>query len=226
MEILSNVYAPYIGANGNWYINNEDTGVKAQGPTGPQGPAGCGIQGLIGQKGETGDRGPQGIQGPVGATGAQGLRGDKGDVGLQGEKGDTPELSTSLQEASEGKALDATMGKGLNDKITDLDRKLTTYDILSLDSDYLPFNIEKMGNIAVLSFARNKVALTANTPYSVGTIPSGYAPIGVVAQMIPIGRNGGVAFLSIAYDGKVFIRPYIDIAENDYVYNSVTYLCK
>ncbi len=125
-----NVYAPYIGANGNWYINNEDTGVKAQGPTGPQGPAGrCGrgIQGLIGPQGKTGDRGPQGIQGPIGGTGFQGPKGekgDKGDVGLQGEKGDTPELSTSLQETVVGKALDATIGKALNDKVADINNKL------------------------------------------------------------------------------------------------------
>lgn len=28
---------PYIGENGNWWVNQEDTGVKAQGPQGPQG---------------------------------------------------------------------------------------------------------------------------------------------------------------------------------------------
>ncbi len=179
METLSNVYAPYIGANGNWYVNNEDTGVKAQGPAGPQGPAGhcgmqgevgetgekgdrgpkgsaghCGTQGLIGPKGETGDRGPQGIQGPIGGTGIQGPKGDKGDkgdVGLQGiqgpigatgvqglkgdkgdtgnkgdkgDKGDTPALAVDLQTTVAGKALDATMGKSLNDKITDLNSNL------------------------------------------------------------------------------------------------------
>lgn len=124
METLSNVYAPYIGANGNWYINNEDTGVKAQGPEGLQGPTGP--QGLAGLRGVVGDRGPQGIQGPIGSTGVQGPKGDKGDLGLQGEKGDTPELSTSLQETAEGKALDATVGKLLNDKVAEVNRDLST----------------------------------------------------------------------------------------------------
>lgn len=39
---------PYIGENGNWWVNQEDTGVKAQGPegkTGARGPAGIGAQG-------------------------------------------------------------------------------------------------------------------------------------------------------------------------------------
>lgn len=31
---------PYIGENGNWWVNQEDTGVKAQGPQGPQGQRG------------------------------------------------------------------------------------------------------------------------------------------------------------------------------------------
>ncbi|NLL77362.1 MAG: collagen-like protein [Clostridiales bacterium] len=95
MEALNSVFAPYIGANGNWYVNNEDTGVKAQGPVGASG-----AQGLVGPKGENGDRGPQGIPGPVGATGAQGLKGDKGDVGPQEPKGDTPELVADLQETN------------------------------------------------------------------------------------------------------------------------------
>jgi hypothetical protein len=122
METFSSVFAPYIGANGNWYVDNEDTGVKAQGPKGDEGPVGgSGAQGLRGIKGETGDRGPQGIQGPVGATGAQG---PKGDTGAQGPKGDTPALVTDLQTTSAGKALDATMGKVLNDKISSINNRL------------------------------------------------------------------------------------------------------
>lgn len=32
--------APYIGDNGNWFVDKKDTGVKAQGPTGAQGEIG------------------------------------------------------------------------------------------------------------------------------------------------------------------------------------------
>ena len=34
------INAPYIGDNGNWFVNKTDTGVKAQGPTGIQGEIG------------------------------------------------------------------------------------------------------------------------------------------------------------------------------------------
>ncbi len=150
MNTLSSVYAPYIGANGNWYINNEDTGVKAQGSNGPQGPAG--LQGLIGPKGEIGDRGPQGIQGPLGGTGIQGPKGDKGDkgdAGNKGDKGDTPALASDLETIVAGKALDATMGKILNDKVTELNNNLYELDYenkvnISANTNYVP---EKNGFI-------------------------------------------------------------------------------
>lgn len=35
---------PHIGANGNWWIGETDTGVKAQGEPGPQGPSGLAVQ--------------------------------------------------------------------------------------------------------------------------------------------------------------------------------------
>jgi hypothetical protein len=62
---------PYIGANGNWWIGDTDTGTKAQG-----------------EKGEKGDQGIQGIQGEKGAKGDTGATGDKGDKGDKGDPGD------------------------------------------------------------------------------------------------------------------------------------------
>ena len=101
METFSNVYAPFIGANGNWYVDNEDTGVKAQGPTGPQGP-----------------------------------KGDKGDAGVQGPKGDTPELVADLLTTLSGEALDATMGKALDDKIKANNTKIDKVDSKLPLNDY------------------------------------------------------------------------------------------
>jgi hypothetical protein len=47
---------PYI-KDGNWWIGNHDTGVQAQGPQGPQGP-----EGSVGPQGPEGPMGPQGPQ--------------------------------------------------------------------------------------------------------------------------------------------------------------------
>ena len=49
---------PTIGANGNWYVGQTDTGVAATGPQGPQG-----IQGIQGQAGLAGSDGQDGVDG-------------------------------------------------------------------------------------------------------------------------------------------------------------------
>ena len=86
----------YIGANGNWYIGDTDTGKPSRGEMGPQGPQGI--------QGETGATGPQGPKGDTGEQGPKGDKGDKGDAftyadftetqllalkGPKGDKGDT-----------------------------------------------------------------------------------------------------------------------------------------
>lgn len=53
-----NGITPHIGENGNWYLGNLDTGIKAEGPRGPRGFQGSG-----------GATGPQGLQGPQGPKG-------------------------------------------------------------------------------------------------------------------------------------------------------------
>ena len=63
---------PHVGDNGNWFVGNEDTGIKAQGPQGVQG-----------------EPGPQGIQGE---QGEKGLQGEKGDTGNNGADGVTPHI--------------------------------------------------------------------------------------------------------------------------------------
>ena len=60
---------PTIGANGNWYLGDEDTGKPSRGATGPQGDTG-----------PTGPQGETGPQGPTGATGPQGPAGDNANV--------------------------------------------------------------------------------------------------------------------------------------------------
>ena len=83
---------PFIGENGNWWIGETDTGVKAAGTDGAQGERGeKGETGAKGDQGEQGIQGEKGDKGDTGEAGAKGDKGDKGDQGLQGEKGDTGE---------------------------------------------------------------------------------------------------------------------------------------
>lgn len=73
---------PHIGANGNWYLGDTDTGKPSRGEMGPQGPKG--ETGSQGPKGDTGDIGPQGPQGEQGPQGDQGPKGDTGETGPAG----------------------------------------------------------------------------------------------------------------------------------------------
>lgn len=202
METFSSisVYAPYIGANGNWYVDNEDTGVKAQGPRGHQGPVGP--QGEIGPTGETGDRGPQGIQGPNGATGVQGPKGDqgdKGDVGPQGPKGDTPELVADLQTTVTGKALDATMGKALNDKIT-----ANTNTISDLNNKLN--NLIKTERISVTANNTNTVTLTLSIAPAlvIGIYADGNSPVTIDRIGSPVGNSVSLHLAeNLTYDTRL-----------------------
>ena len=102
-----------IGANGNWYVDDVDTGISAQGPKGDQGEQG--IQGEIGPQGEPGKDGTSVITGngePTSTTGENGdsyinldnwdfyikvnnvwvkqgnIKGAQGEQGIQGENGE------------------------------------------------------------------------------------------------------------------------------------------
>lgn len=91
---------------------------KIKGPQGPQG-----IQG------ETGPQGLQGIQGETGPQGAQGIQGEKGDTGPQGPQGiqgPLPPLIANYLATESGKAaLDAIVGKLLDERLTAAEKSLT-----------------------------------------------------------------------------------------------------
>lgn len=113
---------PTIGANGNWYLGDEDTGKPSRGETGPQGPAGApGKDGAPGADGTTftpsvsaagdlswtndggkanpapvnlkGPKGDTGPTGPQGETGPQGPTGATGPQGPQGPAGDNANVT-------------------------------------------------------------------------------------------------------------------------------------
>ena len=70
---------PFIGENGNWWIGDIDTGVKAAGIDGTDG-----VDGTDGDKGDKGDKGDPGEKGDTGEKGEKGDKGDKGDKGQNG----------------------------------------------------------------------------------------------------------------------------------------------
>ena len=93
---------PYIGSNGNWWIGNSDTGIKAQGDTGLKGEKGdtpyIGSNGnwwISGIDSGISAQGPKGDKGDTGNAGAQGPQGEKGDKGDTGADGSTPTIGSN-----------------------------------------------------------------------------------------------------------------------------------
>ena len=88
---------------------------------GPQGPQGI--------QGETGPQGLQGIQGETGPQGPQGIQGEKGDTGPQGPQGiqgPLPPLIANYLATESGKAaLDAIVGKLLDERLTAAEKAVT-----------------------------------------------------------------------------------------------------
>ena len=97
-----------IGSNGDWYINGEDSGIKAQGPAGEDGidgdPGKDGTDGQQGPQGEQGIQGEQGPQGPQGEKGEQGEQGPQGEQGIQGPQGDKGEQGEQGPQGELGKS--------------------------------------------------------------------------------------------------------------------------
>lgn len=89
-----------IGANGNWFVDDKDTGIKAVGRDGEKGD--CGEQGIQGEKGDKGEKGEKGDRGEQGVQGEKGDKGDSGEQGIQGEKGDKGEQGEQGKDGQNG----------------------------------------------------------------------------------------------------------------------------
>ena len=85
---------PYIGENGNWFVNNEDTGIPAKGQNGQDGKDGAngtdGVDGTNGSTPEIGENGNWWIAGQdtgipaTGAAGQDGIDGTSPNIGDNG----------------------------------------------------------------------------------------------------------------------------------------------
>lgn len=84
-------FTPYIGENNNWWINGEDTGIKAKGENGTDGQDGTnGAEGLTPYIGENGNWFIGNVDTGIAATGKDGVNGTDGQDGTDGA--DAPKI--------------------------------------------------------------------------------------------------------------------------------------
>lgn len=103
---------PTIGANGNWYLGDTDTGKPSRGEAGAKGADGA--NGKDGAKGDKGDKGDAFTYADFTAEQLAALKGEKGDKGAtgqtgpQGPKGD-PGPAYTLTDADKTSIVNATL---------------------------------------------------------------------------------------------------------------------
>lgn len=153
---------------------------------GPQGPQGI--------QGETGPQGLQGIQGETGPQGPQGIQGEKGDTGPQGPQGiqgPLPPLIANYLATESGKAaLDAIVGKLLDERLTAAEKSLT-----QLNSD-----LDSTRNFFVFKTASQKNITAGETGFwhEKIKIPSGYKVLYVSATY-----NNADSCMLTSYDATI-----------------------
>lgn len=142
---------------------------------GPQG-----IQGPQGPKGDTGPQGVIGPQGPKGDKGDKGSTGAQGPIGPAGPQGPLPPLTNNALTTEAGvSALDAAMGKTLQDQIDITNRDFAGEDWI--ETTY--FFYKKIGKTVYLR--RNAYPNTpANTDFLLGMLPQNYRPPFPVAKSL------------------------------------------
>ena len=115
--------APYIGDNGNWFVNGEDTGVSATGPAGQDG--------ADGQDGAPGAPGAPGANGAPGADGQDGEDGKDANATPPGIPGDSA-VSDKTYDDTYTASADITEGKyvspGMNGNFQHEGKFYTDYD--------------------------------------------------------------------------------------------------
>ena len=160
---------------------------------GPQGPQGI--------QGETGPQGLQGIQGETGPQGPQGIQGEKGDTGPQGPQGvqgPLPPLIANYLATESGKAaLDAIVGKLLDERLTAAEKSLT-----QLNSD-LKSNI-----------------LSEDTILTSQSFKTGVTTYDVSGKMVPI-PDGYIRIASIPYASQNFLLTQLAFTSKGSVYVTV-----
>ena len=162
-------------------------------------------------KGPQGERGPQGEQGPVGPQGPQGPL--------------PPLVNNALATEAGVAALDAVMGKTLQDQITNNKNDITelnsNFDVSSktltlsnstlFSADNTASRIFEVGprtRIAIIR-AANFNAVSAGGTYQVGTLDEEDRPVAETCAVITRtdGNTNNMFVINLQTDGRVSIRP-------------------
>ena len=222
---------PYIGENGNWFVNNKDTGVPATGPAGQNGTDGeDGADGVNGQDGANGNSPTIGENGNwwlgntdtgIPATGAAGENGTNGETPFIGQNGNwwIGDVDTGI--LAEGKTPEITIGSNgnwfINGEDSGLPSKGEDGSKIEIKDGYWYIDGVNTGvSAAGQDGSTPDITIGDNGNWFINGEDTGYSAINLDYYTVTLDLNGGHVEDSISFQDTYTVReghtiPYLPI---------------
>lgn len=212
---------PYIGENGNWFVNNKDTGVPATGPAGQNGADGTdGANGTDGQDGTNGTTPTIGENGNwwignvdtgIHATGAAGENGTDGETPFIGQNGNwwIGEVDTGIQ--AEGKTPEITIGSNgnwfINGEDTGLPSKGEDGSKIEIRGGYWYIDGINTGVSAVgQDGSTPQITIGSNGNWFINGVDTGESAVNLDYYTVTLDLNGGTVEDMMSFQNTYTVR--------------------
>ena len=210
---------PYIGENGNWFVNNKDTGVPATGPAGQNGTNGT--NGSTPKVGENGNWWIDNVDTGIPATGAAGENGVDAETPFIGQNGNwwIGDVDTGI--VAEGKTPEITIGSNgnwfINGEDTGLPSKGEDGSKIEIKDGYWYIDGVYTGVSAVgQDGSTPDITIGDNGNWFINGVDTGYSAINLDYYTVTLDLNGGHVEDSISFQDTYTVReghtiPYLPI---------------
>lgn len=212
---------PYIGENGNWFVNNKDTGVPATGPAGQDGTDGeNGTDGVNGQDGANGNSPTIGENGNwwlgntdtgIPATGAAGENGTNGETPFIGQNGNwwIGEVDTGIP--AEGKTPEITIGSNgnwfINGEDTGLPSKGEDGSKIEIKDGYWYIDGVYTGVSAVgQDGSTPQITIGSNGNWFINGVDTGESAVNLDYYTVTLDLNGGTVEDMMPFQNTYIVR--------------------
>lgn len=210
---------PYIGENGNWFVNNKDTGVPATGPAGQNGTNGT--NGSTPKVGENGNWWIDNVDTGIPATGAAGENGVDAETPFIGQNGNwwIGDVDTGI--VAEGKTPEITIGSNgnwfINGEDTGLPSKGEDGSKIEIKDGYWYIDGVNTGvSAAGQDGSTPDITIGDNGNWFINGVDTGYSAINLDYYTVTLDLNGGQVEDSISFQDTFTVReghtiPYLPI---------------
>ena len=210
---------PYIGENGNWFVNNKDTGIPATGPAGQNGTNGT--NGSTPKVGENGNWWIDNVDTGIPATGAAGENGVDGETPFIGQNGNwwIGDVDTGI--VAEGKTPEITIGSNgnwfINGEDTGLPSKGEDGSKIEIKDGYWYIDGVYTGvSAAGQDGSTPDITIGDNGNWFINGEDTGYSAINLDYYTVTLDLNGGQVEDSISFQDTYTVReghtiPYLPI---------------